>query len=65
MMLSVKKQKGESDDRLIARFKKKVLNEGLLLELKDRERYKKPAEKRKEKKYRIAYLREMEKKRNY
>lgn len=64
-MFVVKKQKGESDDRLIARFKKKVLNEGILLELRDRERYKKPAEKRKEAKYRIAHQIELEKKRNY
>lgn len=64
-MFVVKKKKGESDDRLIARFKKKVLSEGLLLELRERERYKKPAEKRKERKYRIEYLREMEKKRNF
>lgn len=64
-MFVVKKKKGESEDRLIARFKKKVLNEGILLELRERERYKKPAERRKEKKYRIKYLREMEKKRNY
>ncbi len=64
-MFVVKKKKGESEDRLIARFKKKVLNEGILLELRERERYKKPAEKRKEQKYRIAHLRELEKKRNY
>ena len=64
-MFIVKKQKGESDDRLIARFKKKVINEGLLLELRDRERYKKPAEKRKEQKYRIKHQIELEKKRNY
>jgi ribosomal protein S21 len=64
-MFIVKKKKGESEDRLIARFKKKVLNEGILLELRDRERYKKPAERRKEQKYRIAHLRELEKKRNY
>ena len=64
-MFIVKKQKCESDDRLIARFKKKVLNEGLLLELRDRERYKKPAEKRKEQKYRIKHSIELEKKRNY
>jgi ribosomal protein S21 len=61
----VKKKKGESDDRLIARFKKKVLNEGLLLELRDRERYKTPSEKRKEQKYRVKHLIELEKKRNY
>ncbi|PIP57059.1 30S ribosomal protein S21, partial [Candidatus Woesebacteria bacterium CG22_combo_CG10-13_8_21_14_all_45_10] len=47
------------------RFKKKVLNEGILLELRDRERYKKPAEKRKEAKYRIAHQIELEKKRDY
>ena len=64
-MFIVKKKKGESDDRLISRFKKKVLNEGLLLELKDRERYKKPSERRKEKKYRIAHQIELEKKRSY
>jgi len=64
-MFVVKKQKGESDDRLITRFKKKVLNEGILLELRDRERYKKPAEKRKEAKYRIAHQIELEKKRDY
>jgi len=64
-MFVVKKQKGESDDRLITRFKKKVLNEGILLELRDRERYKKPAEKRKEAKYRIDHQIELEKKRDY
>ena len=64
-MFVVKKKKGESEDRLIARFKKKVLNEGILLELRDRERYKKPAERRKENKYRIKFNIEMEKKRNY
>jgi len=64
-MLSVTKKKGESEDKLIARFKKKVLNEGILLELRDRERYKKPAEKRKENKYRIKHLIELEKKRNF
>lgn len=64
-MFVVKKKKGESEDKLIARFKKKTLNEGILLELRERERYKKPSERRKEKKYRIEYLREMEKKRNF
>lgn len=64
-MFIVKKKKGESEDRLIARFKKKVLNEGILMELRDRERYKKPAERRKENKYRIKFNIEMEKKRNY
>ena len=64
-MFVVKKKKGETEARLIARFRKKTLNEGILLELRERERYKKPAERRKEKKYRLEYLREMEKKRSY
>ena len=64
-MFVVKKKTGETEDRLIARFRKKTLNEGILLELRERERYKKPAERRKEKKYRIEFLRELEKKRNY
>ena len=64
-MYVVKKQRGESDDHLITRFKKGIINDGLLLELRDRERYKKPAEKRKERKYRIKHQIELEKKRNY
>ncbi|MFC1625235.1 30S ribosomal protein S21 [Patescibacteria group bacterium] len=64
-MFVVKKKKGESEDKLIARFKKKTLDEGIILEVRDRERYKKPAEKRKEKKYRIAHMIELEKKRKY
>jgi ribosomal protein S21 len=64
-MVVVKKKRGESEDRLIARFKKKVINTGLLQELRDRQRYKTPSEKKKEKKARIKHLIELEKKRNY
>jgi len=64
-LVVVTRQKGESEDRLIARFKKKVLNEGILLDFRERERYKKPAERRKEKKYRIKHLIELEKKRSF
>lgn len=63
-MVVVKKQKGESDDRLIARFRKKVIDSGLLLEYRERERFKKDAEKRKEKKYKMAFQIQLEKKRN-
>lgn len=63
-MVVVKKQKGESDDKLIARFRKRVLSSGLLLEYRDRERYKKDSEKRKEKKYKMNFQIELEKKRN-
>lgn len=62
-MVVVKKQKGESDDRLIARFRKKVIDSGILIDFRERERYKKKAERRKEKKYRLAHLRELEKQR--
>jgi ribosomal protein S21 len=64
-MVVVKKQKGESDDRLIARFRKKVIASGILLDYRERERFKKEAERRKEKKYRIKYSIEMEKKRHF
>jgi ribosomal protein S21 len=60
-MVLVKKQKGESDDKLIARFRKKVLSSGLLLEYRERERFKSNSEKRKEKKYRIRHLISLEK----
>jgi small subunit ribosomal protein S21 len=64
-MFIVKKKQGESDDSLLARFRKKTIMSGLLLELRDRERFKKPSEKRKEKKYKIDFARMLEKKRNY
>jgi len=42
----VKKEPGESEDKLIAKFRKKVLESGFLLELKKRERYVKPSRRR-------------------
>lgn len=63
-MVYVKKQKGETDDKLIARFRKKVINSGVILEYRDRERFKKRSEKRKEQKYKIKHLIELEKKRS-
>lgn len=64
-MFIIKKKKGETEDKLIARFKQKTIREGVLQEFRDRERYKKPAEKRKEAKYRIAHSIELEKKRSF
>ncbi len=64
-MVVVKKKKGESEDRLISRFKKKVVNTGLLQELRDIQRHKPASEKKKEKKARIKHQIELEKKRNY
>jgi ribosomal protein S21 len=63
-MFVVKKKQGESDDALLSRFRKKVVLSGLLLEMRDRDRYKKPSEKKKEKKYRIEFQKYLEKKRN-
>jgi ribosomal protein S21 len=62
-MLFVKKKKGETDDRLIARFRKKVIDSGLIPEVREKERHKKDSERRKEKKYRIRHQIEIEKKR--
>ena len=62
-MVSVKKQRGESDDKLIARFRKKVLTSGVLLEYRERDRFKSKSERRKEKKYRIKHLITLEKQR--
>jgi ribosomal protein S21 len=64
-MVIVKKQKGESDDRLIARFKKLVTFSGILQEVRDRARFKTASEKRKEQKYAVRHKIELEKKRNY
>ena len=64
-MVIVKKQKGESEDRLIARFKKEVLESGILEEVRDRQRHKTEQEKRKEKRSRVKHSIELEKNRNY
>jgi ribosomal protein S21 len=64
-MFVLKKKKGETDDKLIARFRKKTIVEGVMQEYRDLEHYTKPAEKRKEAKYRIAHSIELEKKRSY
>ncbi len=63
-MVVVKRKKGESEDKLIARFRKKVVNEGVLLEIREKERYKKPSQKRQEKIKRVKHQIELEKKRN-
>lgn len=49
-MVFVKAQPGDTSDALIRKFTRKVLNEGILQDLKKREFYQKPAEVRKEKK---------------
>jgi ribosomal protein S21 len=63
-MVLVKKLKGESEDKLIARFKKKILDAKLIEEIKERTRYKSPSEKRKENNKRIKHQIALEKRRN-
>ena len=63
-MVVVKKKKGESDEKLIARFRKTVHEEGIIDEVRDRERHKKPSERRKERKQLVKFKIELEKKRN-
>lgn len=63
-MVVVTKKKGETEDRLIARFKKKVLESGVLQEARDNQRFISDSEKRKERKKRVKFQIELEKKRN-
>jgi hypothetical protein len=60
----VKKKPGESDEKLIARFKKEVLEEQIVQRARDKKEHKPKSEERKEKKYRIKHLRELERKRS-
>lgn len=62
-MVVVKKQKGESEDKLINRFKKIVLDEGIVIEARERKKYKPKSQIRKEKKYRLKFLDELARKR--
>ncbi|MEX2007414.1 MAG: 30S ribosomal protein S21 [Candidatus Levyibacteriota bacterium] len=48
-MVMVKKMPGESDESLIRKFSKKVMNEGIIQEAKRREFYLKPSLARKQK----------------
>ena len=60
MATVVRKKAGESEERLIAKFRKKIQAEQFLTEIKDREYYKKPSVKKKE---RLAELRRGRRKR--
>jgi ribosomal protein S21 len=60
MATIVRKAPGDTEDKLIAKFRKKVAAEQILTELKEREYYKPPSVKRKE---RLAALRRMRRRR--
>jgi ribosomal protein S21 len=49
-MITVKKNAGDSDDSLIRKFQRKVMNEGVIPEAKRRAFYLKPSLARKQKK---------------
>lgn len=63
-MVVVKKKKGESDEHLIVRFRKMVLDSGIILEARDRRNFKSPSEKKKERLSQKKHQIELEKKRN-
>ncbi len=46
MATVVRKRSGQSDDSLIAQFRKKILNEDIIGEIKQREYYTKPSRKK-------------------
>jgi len=48
MATVVRKAPGESNESLIAKFRRKVLADNILQELKEKERYKPPSVKKKE-----------------
>lgn len=48
MPVVVKAQPGDTTDKILRKFKKKVLQSQILTELKDRQFYLKPAEKKKQ-----------------
>lgn len=64
-MVAVKAEKGESVERLIKRFNKKIKKIDLMRTLRDRRYYKKPSEVRKEqKRRRQATLKKLAKENN-
>lgn len=62
MSIVVKAQPGDSADQVIRKFKKKILQDQLLTELKEREYYKKPSLKKKEKMSEFKRLKKRRKK---
>lgn len=62
MAIVVKAQPGDSTDQLIRNFKKRILQDQLLTELKEREFYKKPSMLKKEKMSEFKRLKKRRKK---
>lgn len=64
-MAKIKVRHGESLEQALRRFNKLVQKTGILQEIKDRERYVKPSELRRQKKKEIARKIYLEKKRKW
>ena len=60
MATVVKKAPGDTDEKLISKFRRKVIQHGVINEIKDRQYFKSDAEKKKE---RLAETRRLRKKR--
>jgi ribosomal protein S21 len=63
MTIVVTKKPGESEDRLIARFKKRTFDAGIVDEARKRKEYVPKSQLRKEKKYRLAFLHKLARRR--
>jgi len=46
MAIIVKKKPGESDDQLISSFRRQIMAENLVINLKEKQRYEKPSARR-------------------
>ncbi len=46
MAIIVKKKPGESDDQLISSFRRQIIAENLVINLKEKQRYEKPSARR-------------------
>ncbi len=55
-MLIVKVKEGESIDKALKRFKRKFEKAGILREIRERQAYKKPSERRREQIKRAIYI---------
>lgn len=64
MPIVVKKKPGESDDKLINRFRLQVKDEDIVRKARELKEHTPKSEERKQRKARIKHLRELEKRRN-
>ncbi len=58
-MLIVKVKEGESIDKALKRFKRKFEKAGILREIRERQAYKKPSERRREQLLKAIYIQKL------